>query len=135
MLPQARFFLWSERGTLAPLGIGLALISLTAILSTLSAGSVYLTERRLTSAAESVALAVLANSSGDLQEELEPLAKSYLLTLDLRGLHQVNLAEASANDLLTVRIKLCSVWQPLFPNYIFSETGRVCSEALARRGR
>jgi hypothetical protein len=135
LLPKARNSRPSELGSLAPLGIGLALISLSAVLLTLSAGSLYLTQRRLTAVAESTALAVLADSNGNLGQRLEPLAKDYLSTLDLRGLNQVDLVEASASDTLTVNIKLCSVWKPIFPSYMFSETGRVCSEALARRGR
>jgi hypothetical protein len=43
--------------------------------------------------------------------------------------------EASSSELKTVRVRLCSLWRPIFENYMFSEMGKVCSEGLARRGR
>jgi uncharacterized membrane protein len=124
-----------ERGSLAPLGTGLALLSLATVLVVIASGSLYLTERRLTGVAESTALAVAETADGDLSQNLAIVASDYLGKLPLRGLHQVSLVEASSQDMKTVRIRLCSVWRPIFENYIFSEIGRVCSEGLARRGR
>jgi hypothetical protein len=124
-----------EQGSLAPLGIGLAMVSLATVLAILAAGSLYLTERRLTGVAESAALSVLVEADGDLSQDLSVLAGSYLRKLPLRGLHQVSLVEASSLDMKTVRIRLCSLWRPIFENYMFSEIGKVCSEGLARRGR
>jgi hypothetical protein len=125
----------SQQGSLAPLGIGLAILSLTAVLAILASGSLYLTERRLTTAAESTAIAVLIDARGDLSQPLTGFAGSWLEQQSLRGLHQVQLVEVSSVDQKTVRVRLCSSSKPLFANYIFSEIGRVCSEALARRGR
>ena len=124
-----------EQGSLAPLGIGLALLSLATILVVVASGSLYLTERRLTGVAESTALAVLETADGDLSQNLLLVASGYLAQLPLHGLDQVSVVEASSADLKTVRIRLCSVWRPIFENYMFSEIGRVCSEGLARRGR
>jgi hypothetical protein len=124
-----------EQGSLAPLGIGLAMVSLAAVLAILASGSLYLTERRLTGVAESAALSVLLEADGNLSQDLFLMANSYLGKLPLRGLHQVTLIEALSPDLKTVRVRLCSVWRPIFENYMFSEIGRVCSEGLARRGR
>lgn len=124
-----------DDGSLAPLGIGLALISLSAVLGVLAAGSLYLTERRLTTVAESTALWVLAETGPLLPSDLSKPATFYLSNRQLPGLNQVQLVEASSKDSKTVMIRLCSVWQPIFQNYMFSETGRVCSEAFARRGR
>ncbi|CAB4624435.1 unannotated protein [freshwater metagenome] len=125
----------SERGSLALLGIGLALVSLTAILAILSAGSLYLTDRRLTGAAEATALSVVAEANGNLSQPLEPMASRFLSQLPLRGLREVTLVDTSVDDERTVRVKLCSRWFPIFENYIFSENGKVCSEGLARLGR
>jgi hypothetical protein len=124
-----------EQGSLAPLGLGFALVSLATVLAVVASGSVYLTERRLTSVAESTSLAVLMAADGDLDRDLSLLARQYLSELPLVGLYQVDLIEASSPDSKTVRIRLCSNWQPIFENYMFSEIGRVCSEGLARRGR
>jgi hypothetical protein len=95
----------------------------------------YLTERRLTGVAESAALSVLLEADGNLSQDLFLMANGHLGKLPLRGLHQVTLIEASSPDRKTVRVRLCSVWRPIFENYMFSEIGRVCSEGLARRGR
>lgn len=125
----------NEEGSLAPLGIGLALVSLATVLAVIASGSLYLTERRLTAAAESTALAVLIAAEGNLSQSLSSIARSYLSQHPLRGLQQVSLVEASSSDQKTVKIRLCSLWRPIFENYIFSEIGMVCSEGLARRGR
>lgn len=125
----------SEQGSLAPLGIGLAMISLAAVIAIVASGSLYLTERRLTGVAESTALSVLMESGENLNQNLFSVASRHLSEIPLKGLNQVTLVEASSADFRTVRIRLCSVWQPIFENYIFSEMGRVCSEGLARRGR
>jgi hypothetical protein len=133
--PQASDSKDSQQGSLAPLGIGLALLSLTAVLAILSTGSLYLTERRLTTVAESTAIAVLIDAKDNLSQSLGPFARNWLAQQELRGLYRVELLEASSVDQRTVRVRLCSSSRPIFPNYIFSEIGRVCSEALARRGR
>lgn len=133
--PQASDSKDGQHGSLAPLGIGLALLSLTAVLAILSAGSLYLTERRLTTVAESTAIAVLIDAKDNLSQSLVPFARNWLEKQELRGLYRAELIEASSVDQRTVRVRLCSSSRPIFPNYIFSEIGRVCSEALARRGR
>ena len=125
----------NERGSLAPLGIGLAMLSLALVLAVLAAGSLYLTERRLTTVAESTAIAVLIDAKGNLAQPLAPIALSWLEAQRLRGLHQVELLEVTSIDRRSVRVRLCSSSRPIFENYMFSDIGRVCSEALARRGR
>jgi len=135
LLIQYRFCRKGETGSLAPLGIGLALLSLTTVLVILSAGSLFLSERRLTTVAESTALHVLAKSGARLGSGLSTYATDFLKSHPLEGLNKVQLVQAISPDGKTVRIRLCSSWDPLFVGYIFSETGRVCSEALARLGR
>lgn len=125
----------SERGSLAPLGIGLAMISLSLVLAILTAGSLYLTERRLTTVAEATAIAVLIDARGNLAQPLSPMASRWLATQPLWGLHQVQLIEVSSVDQRSVRVRLCSSSRPIFENYMFSDIGKVCSEALARRGK
>jgi hypothetical protein len=132
---QARGSDNNEQGSLAPLGIGIAMLSLTTVLAVLASASLYLTERRLTTVAESTAISVLIDAKGNLSQSLSPLARRWLEQQPLRGLDQVELIEVSSVDQRTVRVKLCSSSKELFVNYIFSEIGRVCSEALARRGR
>lgn len=125
----------SERGSMAPLGIGLSLLSLMTTLVILATGSLYLSERRLTSVAESTALYSLAKSDALSNQSLPRYAGEFLEMHPLRGLQQVSLIEASSSDGITVRVKLCSLWRPLFDTYIFSDVGRICSEGFARRGK
>lgn len=124
----------SDSGSIAPLGLGLSVVSLLAILVTLSAGSLYLTERRLTAVAEFAALAVLQRSEGDFRLPLEPLTERFLSQHPLHGLNSVRLISAISEDGKSVRVRLCSSSEPIF-SYIFSEVGMVCSEGLARFGR
>jgi hypothetical protein len=132
---QARGSDNNEQGSLAPLGVGIAMLSLTTVLAVLASASLYVTERRLTTVAESTAISVLIDAKGNLSQSLSPLARRWLEQQPLRGLDQVELIEVSSIDQRTVRVRLCSSSKELFVNYIFSEIGRVCSEALARRGR
>lgn len=134
MLTQFNQVIRGERGSLAPLGIGLSMLSLLTVLFILASGSLYLTERRLTTVAEATALYVISESE-NLDRNLLGPAEEFLSIHPLLGLDQVSIQEALGPDGLTVRIRLCSIWQPLFVNYIFSETGRVCSEGLAPLGK
>jgi hypothetical protein len=130
-----RDFRSSERGSMAPLGIGLSLLSLMTTLVILASGSLYLSERRLTSVAESTALYALAKSDLISNQSLPRYAGEFLEMHPLKGLQQVSLIEASSRDGYTVRVRLCSIWRPLFDNYIFSDVGMTCSEGFARRGK
>jgi hypothetical protein len=130
-----RDFRSSERGSMAPLGIGLSLLSLMTTLVILASGSLYLSERRLTSVAESTALYALAKSDLISNQSLPRYAGEFLEMHPLKGLQQVSLIEASSRDGYTVRVRLCSIWRPLFDNYIFSDVGMICSEGFARRGK
>ena len=135
MLQQVRASKSNELGSLAPLGIGLATLSLSVVLLVLASGSLYITERRLTTAAEATAIAVLFDANGNLAQPLTPMALKWLEKQSFRGLHKVELAEVDSEDERTVLVRLCSSSMPIFANYMFSEIGKVCSEALARRGR
>ena len=135
MQKLCRDFRYSERGSMAPLGIGLSLLSLMTTLVILASGSLYLSERRLTSVAESTALYALAKSDLISNQSLPRYAGEFLEMHPLKGLQQVSLIEASSRDGYTVRVRLCSIWRPLFDNYIFSDVGRICSEGFARRGK
>jgi hypothetical protein len=135
VLRRCREYRSAEQGSMAPLGIGLSLLSLMTTLVILAAGSFYLSERRLTSVAESTALYALSKSVVLSNQNLPRFAGEFLELHSLKDLKQVSLIEASSQDGLTVRVRLCSLWRPLFDVYIFSEVGMICSEGLARRGR
>lgn len=135
MRRQFRSISSCERGSMAPLGIGLSVLSLMTTLVILAAGSIYLSERRLTAVAESTALYALSRSDSMSDQSLPRYAGEFLEMHPLKGLHQVALLEARSPDGLTVRVRLCSLWRPIFDSYMFSEVGMICSEGLARRGK
>ena len=124
-----------DSGSMALFGIGLAALSLVTVLIVLASGSVYLTERRLTTVSEATALSVLTKARGNLNQDLGKLARDFLSINPLTGLHNVSLVEVISSEGKTVRVRLCSSWNPTFVNYMFSEVGKICSEGLARRGR
>jgi len=124
-----------DQGSMAPLGIGLSLLSLMTTLVILAAGSFYLSERRLTSVAESTALYALSRSDAVSNQSLPRYAGEFLELHPMKGLQQVALIEASSPDGLTVRVRICSLWRPIFDSYMFPEVGMICSEGLARRGK
>lgn len=125
----------SERGSVAPLGIGLAMLSLFAVLLTMSAGTLFLTDRRLTSLAEATALAISTDSEILSDRNLLFEAREFIGSLPGTRLRDVEIVEASAADGLTVRVVLCSSWVNPLRVYSISDTGKICSEGLARRGR
>lgn len=120
---------------MAPLGIGLSMLSFMTTLVILAAGSIYLSERRLTSLAESTALYALSKSDVVSNQSLPRYAGEFLELHPLKGLQQVALIEAKSPDGFTVRVRLCSLWRPIFNSYMFSDVGMICSEGLARRGK
>lgn len=132
-LQPVKLELRGDYGSLAPLGIGLSLLSVGLVIAVIAAGSLYVTERRLTSVAESAALATLVNSK--TEEEFTSAARKFLASYPLDKLSRVELIEANSPDGESVRVRLCASWQAPVISYVFSDTGIVCSEGLARRGR
>lgn len=124
-----------ESGSIAPLGIGLASLTLATVLAVASASSAYLTDRRLTAIAESTAYAVLLASEQNQTLWLEYFAKEFLDSHPQKGVNQLSLESVSVSDGATVRVRLCSKFEPFVINYVFSDVGTICSEGLARRGR
>lgn len=130
---QLRSKICDDQGSLAPLGIGLSSLALLLVVATLLANSLYLTDKRLTSVAEATALASYDQRS--TTEGLQLAAEQFLNQHPLFGLQQVEIIDIGSPDGRTVKVRLCSKWNAPIIGYAFSDTGRVCSEGLARRGR
>jgi hypothetical protein len=113
----------SERGSIAPLAIGLALLSLAAILTTVAASSLFLHQKRLLSLAESTALFAVATS--------EP-AQTFLSQVTDPKLGPVTVAKEQVIDGQTVEVRLCSQWVSPFALVGLPLTQIVCAEARSR---
>jgi hypothetical protein len=114
-----------DSGSTAPLGIGLALISLAAILVFASASSVFLLQRRLTTLAE---FAALSKAGYD-----KPVSE-FLLEVGANGINGVRVAAEGAADGFTFELTLCSRWQPPLPGLVVLRPIEVCGSGSARSG-
>ena len=114
-----------ERGSMAPLGIGLFAISLSFLLTTVSAGSMFVFQKRLTNYAEMVALFVVDKdaSVSDFQRRAGD-----------QEFEQLSLSEQLLEDGKTVRVTACATWTSPVLSTIEVLSTTVCSKAAARFG-
>ena len=115
----------SEEGSIAPLALGLAILSAATILVTAVSTSVYLHERRLVSLAESMAI---ANTEQDLSVDS---LRSLLAPSSLRiaSVKQELLSDGSTNQ-----VTVCANWNPPFFTPWTASQVMVCGKAQARSG-
>ena len=112
-----------ERGSIAPLGIGLALFSLAMILTTVAASSLFLYQKRLLTLAEASALYSASTA--------EP-ARNFIAQLKLTKLGEVMIAKEQMIDGATIEVRLCSIWQSPFAIIGLPLSQMVCAEARSR---
>ncbi len=125
----------NEKGSVAPLGIGLALLSLFTVLATASAGTLFLADRRLTTVAEATALALATDNEIYSASNLNLQARNFISSLPGNRLGNIEIVAVSVQEGSTIRVLLCSNWMNPIKSYSISETGKICSEGLARRGK
>lgn len=113
----------AERGSIAPLAIGLALLSLATILTTVAASSLFLHQKRLLTLAEAAAL--FASSTG------EP-AQNFISQLSATKLGSVSVAKEQTLDGFTIEVRLCSMWQSPFAVIGLPLSQMVCAEGRSR---
>ena len=117
--------LGNEAGSIAPLGIGLFLFSLIFSLTTVSAVSMFIFQKRLTTLAESTAIFV-AGGNGEAADFLKLTGKPNFESLQL--------ATNTAADQATVMAKACAMWRaPVVTVGDFANTN-ICAQAAARIG-
>jgi hypothetical protein len=114
----------SDLGSIAPLGIGFALISLATVLTLAAATSLFVFQRRLATLAESSAIAV-ASGSADIHDFL------LFSQQDFQNLQPVTLVEP---DQKTTTVILCATWSPFVSTFAFVAQQQVCGKASARSG-
>ena len=114
-----------ETGSIAPLGIGLFLFSLIFSLTTVSATSMFIFQKRLTNVAESVALYV-ASGNGE--------SADFLSSVGALNFDDLRVSTSPAADEVTTVVKACAKWRaPIVTIGEFSGM-RICSTGSARSG-
>jgi hypothetical protein len=114
-----------DSGSTAPLGIGLALISLAAILVFASASSMFLLQRRLTSLAE---YAALSKARYDM-----PVSE-FLREAGANSIYGLRVAAERVADGVTAEVTICSTWKPPLPGVMVFPPVEVCGSGAARSG-
>ena len=121
MWSRIQHIVYDQRGSMAPLGIGLFFFSLVFGITAVSATSMFVFQKRLTTLAESTALFVAAGT-GD--------AASFLATIGGTKLEDTSIDA----DQRTVVAKVCATWRaPVVTLRSFAKT-QICSHASARAG-
>lgn len=113
----------SEHGSIAPLGIGFAFISLTLVFVILASSSLFIFQKRLQNYSESVALYVA--QSGDS-------AQSYVLRVGAQKFRDIQVSTRLHADGVTVQAKSCARWDFPLPILIANGSGQICAQAAAR---
>lgn len=116
-----------EKGSIAPLAIGLVLLSFASIAVTVSASSLFVQHRRLQSLAESAAVAS-ASLTITASEFLETLNVVYLQKFE-----DLSVAEEQNVDGQTFEVKLCSNWRIPFATQFASPGASICADGKARQ--
>ena len=122
-LPWLR--LRADSGSVAPLGIGLALVSLTAILLFTSASSMFLLQRRLTTLAE---FAAFSGAKYSLS------ASDYLGESGVGRIKGLRVALDAVSDGVTREVTLCSRWQTPLQSIVQLLEFEICGRGAARSG-
>lgn len=113
----------AEGGSLAPLGIGLFVITLGLVLAIVSASSLFIFQKRLTNISESAALFAVATG--------EPV-QSFLDLTDSAAFKSLRMNAGYSSDSATLRVQSCALWSA--PVILLGQLNEieVCSHAAAR---
>ena len=124
-LLRIRNQLSADTGSIAPLGIGLFLFSLIFSFTTVSATSIFIFQKRLTSLAESVAV-FAASGNGE--------SADFLNSVGALNFEELRVSNSVAADQATTVVKACAFWHaPLVTAGEFTKL-QICSTASARSG-
>jgi hypothetical protein len=112
-----------DRGSIAPLGIGFAVISLTLVFVLLASSSLYIFQKRLRNYSEGLALYVA--ESGDS-------AQNYLFRVGDQEFQNIELRTRLLADGVTVQATTCARWESPVPIVIAHNSGEICANAQSR---
>lgn len=115
-----------ERGSIAPLAIGLLLMSLATVGVVVSASSLFIEHRRLQTLAESAAVAGASRSMA-VSEFLANIPVKYA-----NSFSNLRVSKEQRLDGATVEVQLCADWLNPVVIAFTSSKDIVCAEAKAR---
>lgn len=122
---KIRSFQGAEAGSIAPLGIGFALISLSVILVFTSVSSIFILQRRLTTMAE---FAALSGARYGLS------ASDFVIQGGAAGMTGLRVSVDRVLDGVTREVTICKNWAPPLPVAVKLEGFEICGYGAAREG-
>ena len=114
-----------DSGSIAPLGIGLALLSLTTILIFTSVSSIFVLQRRLTALAEFTALSGARYGLS---------ATDFIQQSGASGMTGLKIAKDAVIDGRTHEVSICAVWRPPLSGISNLLSTEICGHGAARAG-
>ena len=115
----------AEAGSIAPLGIGFALISLSVILVFTSVSSIFILQRRLTTMAE---FAALSGARYGLS------ATDFVIQGGAAAMTGLRVSVDQVLDGVTREVTICKNWAPPLPVVVKLEGFEICGYGAAREG-
>jgi uncharacterized membrane protein len=122
---EIRRLQYAEAGSIAPLGIGFALISLSVILVFTSVSSIFILQRRLTTMAE---FAALSGARYGLS------ATDFVIQGGAAGMKGLRVSVDQVLDGVTREVAICKNWAPPLPVVVKLEGFEICGYGAAREG-
>ena len=114
-----------EKGTIALLGIGLAFISISTVLVLVTATSMSVLQRRLTTISEMAALSGAKYDSS---------AQDFIVSAGIKELQGLRVAQDLVQDGQTREVRVCALWKAPFPLPIRLPNIEICGMGSARSG-
>jgi hypothetical protein len=114
--------LTEQRGSIAPLGIGFFILSMSMMLIVINSASLFIFQKRLTNIAEADALFIAGD--GDTSAD-------YLISLETGSFERLRIGDEMLSDGKTVEVEACARWNPIFAIRGIAAFD-VCSHASAR---
>jgi len=114
-----------DLGSIAPLGIGLFLFIVAMMLTVISASSMFIFQKRLTTLSEAVAVFIASGGES---------SAVFVETVSRRSFQNLKIQDVLLQDGLTTEVVACALWMP--PVIVLEPFGskEICSHAAARAG-
>jgi hypothetical protein len=116
---------FDETGSIAPLGIGLLILTATLMMTITTATSLFIFQKRLTTFAEADALFIASSGSE---------SSDFIQVAGTNGFESLKLSNFISPDGRTVNVTACAKWSPIVVSVSGIGATQVCSHAAARAG-